>query len=123
MPRHQHDRVRERSFDNDAFFAALNSERSSRGITWKQLANEAGVNASTLTRMSQGRRPDVDSFAALIAWSGLDPDDFIGKIDSGTPEPLAEISVLLRRDPNLSKEAATALDSLVRATYERLRSA
>ena len=114
---------RERSFDNEGFFSALDAARVSRGLLWKNVAAEAGVSASTLTRIGQGRRPDVDSFAALAGWAGLDPDDFFVRAADGSGQrpPLAEISVLLRRDPNLSVEAATALDELVKATYERLR--
>ncbi len=113
---------RERSFDNEAFFAALNSAREARALTCKQLASEAGVSASTLTRVGQGKRPDVDSFAALVAWAGLKPEDFIGTAKRES-EPLAEISVLLRRDPHLNNEAAVALDELLKATYKRLRNA
>lgn len=114
---------RERSFDSDGFFSALDAARMSRGVHWKTVASETGVSASTLTRIGQGRRPDVDSFAALINWAGLDPDNFF--IREHDPEdrtqPLAEITVLLRRDSNLSAEAAAALDEVVKATYERLR--
>ncbi len=35
------------------------------------------MSASTLTRMAQGKRPDVDGLAALVAWSGLDADDYV----------------------------------------------
>jgi transcriptional regulator with XRE-family HTH domain len=114
---------RERSFDNSMFFAALDGVRESRNVTWKKLATEAGVSQSTLTRMGQGRRPDVDSFGALLAWSGLDAEDFFAsETTTHGAEPLAQISVLLRRDPNLNEEAAAALDELVKATYQRLRS-
>jgi transcriptional regulator with XRE-family HTH domain len=113
---------RDRAFDNEAFFAALDATRQARELTWKQLAQEAGVSASTLTRVGQGRRPDVDSFAALSAWAGLDPEDFLPAA-SGPAEPLSEISLLLRRDPKLSPEAASILDELLKATYERLRDA
>jgi len=111
---------RQRSFDNEAFFAALNASRQARDLTWKQLASEAKVSASTLTRVGQGKRPDVDSFAALAALGGLKPDDFMPDARRPT-EPLSEISLLLRRDPNLSPEASTALDELLKATYQRLR--
>lgn len=114
---------RDRSFDNEAFFAALDAERISRKMHWKAVAAEAGVSASTLTRIGQGRRPDVDSFAALTAWAGLASGDFIRRAteDQDQASPLSEISLLLRRDPNLSPDARTALDELVKATYERLK--
>jgi transcriptional regulator with XRE-family HTH domain len=114
---------RARSFDNEAFFAALDSAREARGLTWKQLASQAGVSPSTLSRVGQGRRPDVDSFAALVSWAGLPTEDFIVGENKAETDPLAEISVLLRRDPNLNKQAATAIDELVKATYRRLRDA
>jgi transcriptional regulator with XRE-family HTH domain len=115
--------ARERSFDSDGFFSALDAARTSRRVHWKTVAYETGVSASTLTRIGQGRRPDVDSFAALTSWAGLDPDSFFirGGSAEDRSQPLAEISVLLRRDSNLSPEAAAALDELVKATYERLR--
>ena len=61
-------------FEADAFYAALDAERRDRRYTWKQVAEESQVSASTLTRMAQGRRPDVDSLAALVTWSGLSAD-------------------------------------------------
>jgi transcriptional regulator with XRE-family HTH domain len=114
--------VRDRPFDNDAFFAALDAERVSRGMHWKAVASEARISASTLTRIGQGRRPDVDSFAALTAWAGLEPERFFRSPDvTSQPSTLSGISVLLRCDPRLSSDAATAIEELVKATYVRLR--
>lgn len=109
-------------FDTEAFYQALDAARRSRELNWKQVASEAGVSASTLTRMAQGRRPDVDGLAALAAWSGLRSDDYVRSVaERPEPEPLAMISTYLRSDKNLSPEAATALDELIKATYTRLR--
>ena len=109
-------------FDASAFYEALDGARQAKKLTWKQVAAESGVSASTLTRMAQGKRPDVDGLAALAAWSGLDADDYVRSIEAKPePEPLAKISTYLRSDKNLSPEAAAALDELVKATYERLR--
>lgn len=113
---------RERAFDAEGFFAALDAVRESRKASWRKVARETGVSASTLTRMGQGRRPDVDSFAALARWANLDPDDYFTNTPAEPKDPLAEISVLLRRDANLSEDAAKAIDDLVRATYQRLHS-
>lgn len=110
-------------FDAEAFYAALNAVRASREKNWKQVAGESGVSASTLTRMAQGKRPDVDSLAALVAWSGLDADDFVRSEDETRPEvePLAMISTYLRSDRNLTPEAATALEEVIKAAYQSLR--
>ena len=110
-------------FDGEAFFAALDAEREARRITWKKVAQEAGVPASSLTRMSQGRRPDVDTLAALCTWSGLSADNFTfpanGKRKGASP--LAQITVHLRADPNLSKAGAKALEAIIKAAYEQVR--
>jgi len=109
-------------FDSEGFYQSLDAVRQAKRLNWKQVAAEAGVSASTLTRMAQGRRPDVDGLAALSAWSGLSPDDFVRSEHSrAEQEPLAMISTYLRSDKNLSPEAAAALDEVIKATYERLR--
>ena len=108
-------------FDADAFYAALDSQRQSRRLNWKQVAGEAGISASTLTRMAQGKRPDVDSLAALAAWSGLSADQFV-IADARIPaDPLAQITAYLRADPHLKPEAAVALEAVLKAAYEKLR--
>ena len=109
-------------FDAAAFYEALDSARQARGLNWKQVAGESGVGASTLTRMAQGKRPDVDGLAALAAWSGIATDDFVrAREKRPDPAPLAQITTYLRSDRNLSPEAATALDQLIKVTYDRLR--
>ena len=110
-------------FDGAAFYAALDSQRQSKKYTWKKVAEESGVSASTLTRMAQGKRPDVDSLAALLAWSGLHADDFVRveghrQVDA---DSLAKITAYLRADPHLTPEGATALEAVIKTAYERLR--
>jgi transcriptional regulator with XRE-family HTH domain len=111
-------------FDVDALHAALDGERIARGLNWKDVSAESGVSASTLTRLSQGKRPDVDSLTALTHWIGVSADRFmrLPQRGFGGASSLAQISSILRDDPNLNKDAATALDQLIKATYQRLRS-
>ena len=109
------------AFDAEGFYTALDLQRTNKRLTWKDVAGDAGISASTLTRMKQGKRPDVDSMAALATWAGLDLDDYVVGDERGEAEPLPKISALLRADPNLSKESATAIEEMLRATYQRLR--
>lgn len=115
---------RTRRFDVAALHAAMDSERRSRQLAWKDVAAESGVSASTLTRLSQGRQPDVNSLAALTAWLGMSADNFMRteRINQfGAASPLAQISSIIHRDPQLNRESATALEEMIKATYERLR--
>jgi transcriptional regulator with XRE-family HTH domain len=112
------------NFDTEAFRAALDSQRLAMGMTWKEVADEAGVSASTLTRMAQGKRPDVDGLAALLRWSGLKAEMFI--VTKGGPkkkeaEPIAQITAVLRADKSLSRASAQAIEEILKAAYKRFR--
>lgn len=108
-------------FLNEAFFRALDAQRQAKGLTWKAVAEQAGVSASTLTRIAQGRRPDVDTLASLCRWSGLKADDFIDHEDAAQPEPLAQIVGHLRADKNITPEGAAAIEVMIKAAYEQFR--
>lgn len=112
------------SFDGGAFYSALDAARRARGVTWKQVAAEAEVSASTLTRMGQGRRPDVDGLARLCTWAGVRADDFVRRPEGEPATParsIAMISTYLRSDPHLTPDGAEMLESLLVAAYERLQ--
>jgi transcriptional regulator with XRE-family HTH domain len=116
------DRTTRGSFAAGAFIAALDSERSARGLAWKQVAEQAKVSQSTLTRLTQGKRPDVDSLAALVDWAGLSADDFMVRVlNKREAEPIAMISTRLRADPHLSPVAAEAVEKIIRVVYQALR--
>ena len=110
---------RQHKFDVAGFWAALDAQRAAKGLNWKEVSEQSGVSASTLTRMSQGRRPDLDGLALLLAWSGLDAANFIH--DANDPEPLALISAALRADRNLSPESAKALEDMIKTAYKHMK--
>lgn len=105
-------------FNQEAFFAALDTERLARRKNWKQVAEESMVPASTLSRMGQGKRPDVDSLAKLLAWSNLKAEHFIEKEGpSHKPSSLSQITALLRADSKLSTESKRMLEHVISSTY------
>lgn len=110
------------AFDADAFYETLDGERRARGLTWKEVAAEARVSASTLTRLGQGRRPDVDSFARLVAWGGFDADRFVAT-PKGTSAGgfLTNLPTYLRSDPNLDEKGVQALETIIKAAYDQFR--
>jgi len=107
--------------DVAALYVTLDSERHQRRLSWRQLAQEAGVGASTLSRMAQGNRPDVDSFAALVHWLGLPADQFMRhpETESGEPPQATSqahaVASLLRADKNLDPDSAAAIDDILQA--------
>lgn len=109
------------SFNADGFYEAIDTTRRARELNWKEVAKGAGVSPSTLTRLAQGKRPDVDSLAALLAWSGLEADQFVLSEKRNEPAPLAMIYTQLRSDRNLTPESASALNEIILAAYEHMR--
>jgi transcriptional regulator with XRE-family HTH domain len=111
--------------DVAALYAALNEQKKARRLSsWRQVAKETGVSPSTLTRLAQGKRPDVDSLAALLHWLHMPAEAFMRGPEAGSsqqPEPMAAISALLRARKDLAPESAAALEDIIRAAYERLK--
>lgn len=110
------------AFDNEKFYAALDAQRSARRLTWKQVAAESGVSASTLTRMAQGKRPDVDGLAALLSWGGLNADSFMDPSPTAAVDPLTQMTILVHGDQRLSAESKTMIEGVLRAVYGSVRS-
>ncbi len=106
--------------DVAAFYVTLDSERQQRKLSWRQLAHEAGVGPSTLSRMAQGNRPDVDSFVALVQWLGMPAEQFMRGSKEGAGEreatvPAQAVASLLRADRNLDPDSAAAIDDILQA--------
>jgi transcriptional regulator with XRE-family HTH domain len=110
-------------FDARAFYAALDLARTESGKSWKRVADEAKISASTLTRMGQGKRPDVDSLAKLASWANLDVDQFVkrAKAAKSSQGTLIQMSALLRADRNLNQKGAEALEAILKSAYSHLR--
>lgn len=65
-----------KTFDWPAFLAALDTIRESRELRWTDVAEQSGVNTSTLSRLSRGKVGDVDTLAALRQWMRIPIDRF-----------------------------------------------
>lgn len=105
----------------EALVAALDAERKAKSLSWRQLAKAAGVSPSTLTRMQQGKSPDVNTFSALTAWLNIPAERFYTEQPhrpSQREDPMAVISTLLRGKKKMNPKAFTALQELVNAAFK-----
>lgn len=108
-------------FDHEAFFAALDAHRAALDLNWKEVSAQTGVSASTLTRMSQGKRPDVGGFTALLHWSGLSAEDFTRSAVRPQAAPVARIMAIVRGDDALDPRGKAVLEQMIRTAYEQFR--
>lgn len=107
--------------DVGSLIAALNAEREGRGLSWRKLAQEAGVSPSSLTRMQQGKLPDVNTFTALTHWLRMPAEQFMAQgkhVLQAKPHPMAVVSTLLRGKREMTPEALKALQQLVQAAFK-----
>lgn len=107
----------------DALYAALDTKRRSRDASWREIARELGVSPSTFSRMAQGRRPDVDTFATLLHWLGMPAESFMtieSTDESEQPDAMAMVSSYLRSAKNIQPEDAKALEEIFEAAYNHL---
>jgi transcriptional regulator with XRE-family HTH domain len=108
--------------------AALDAEREGRGWSWRQLARELGLSASTMSRLANGQKPDVDAFAVMVSWLQADANRFIvteaqqrERAEREEPDLVAELAPLLRARRDLDAKDVEHLTELIRAAVRRSR--
>lgn len=108
--------------DVKALHAALDAARTQQGWSWRQLAKELGVSASTMSRMAQGLRPDVTAFAAMTTWLRMPAESFyVGAEPYGDREPdlVASLGALLRARSDLTEKDVSYLEDVIGAAARR----
>ena len=97
----------------------IQQRRSELGISLREASAQAGVPLATMSRVEQGRTPDLTTFRRIVQWLGLPPERFFDTTERAinTPDVITEH---LRLDPSLAPEDAEQIADLVRTMYERL---
>lgn len=108
---------------------AVRRRREERNLSLRDVAQETGVSASTLSRIENGAgKPDADNIARLAAWLDMpiervmhhgsrnpdDPKPVVYYPHESTPEV---VEAHLRADRQLTPETAKALSELFRVAY------
>jgi transcriptional regulator with XRE-family HTH domain len=103
--------------DIEKLASLVRTKRQERGL--REISSEIGtVSPSTISRVENGKVPDLETFLALCDWLDVSPADLFGNdrerdIDS-TPD---RIAFLLQSDPSLDPAMANALAQLIKAAY------
>lgn len=101
----------------------LRNKRSGRGL--RGIAREIGnVSPSTLSRVENGKMPDMETFLSLCDWLEVPPETLIrdGASQEVAPDvvPPETLAIQLRADKDLDPATANALAALVQAAYHEL---
>lgn len=107
--------------DVRGLYAALDAERTARGLSWRQLAKEIGVSPSLLSRLGNDLRPDADGFATLVRWLNMPAEQFMidtndRPTNQAEPDLVTQLAPLLRARQDLDKRDVAYLEDVIRAT-------
>lgn len=92
----------------------LREKRGNRGI--REVASEIGISSATLSRVENGKFPDLDTFSKMCRWLQIDPSEVLGCKDTLKASRTSEqniISVHLRTDRTQDPEVAQALTDMI----------
>lgn len=117
------------SFVNTAELGrAIKRHREELKMSLRDVADEIGVSASTLSRIENGTgKPDADNIARITGWLDM-PVDRVMSSQRSDVEPVVYypheatpeiVEAHLRADKKLSPETAKALSELFRVAYQQ----
>ncbi|MEO3862103.1 helix-turn-helix transcriptional regulator [Acrocarpospora sp. B8E8] len=113
------------SVDVKVLHAAMDAARAEKGLSWRQLAKEIGVSASTISRMANGLKPDVTAFAAMTTWLRMPAEAFYvtstPQNQEEEPELVASLVPLLRARRDLTENDVAYLEEVLAAAARRFR--
>ena len=112
--------------DIDLLATMVRTQRGNRGL--RETAAEIGnLSPSTLSRVENGKIPDMEPFLLLCDWLKVPPAHFFkntnktASTDIDTSSDTSEaIAIQLRADKHLDPTTASVLATLVKAAYRDL---
>ena len=108
---------------------AIKRHREDLKMSLRDVADEIGVSASTLSRIENGTgKPDADNIARITRWLDMPVDRVMSNRQGRDVEPVVYypheatpeiVEAHLRADKKLSPETAKALSELFRVAYQQ----
>lgn len=106
--------------DMDLVSDLLKNKRGAMSL--RKAAAEIGVSAPTLQRIEAKQVPTTSSLVRVAEWLGVSVDDLRrSRREERSRSTVEQIEVYLRADPNLDKDAATTIASVVKQVYDGFR--
>ncbi len=107
----------------------LREKRLARGLSLRQAAQEAGISATTFSRVERGDHlPDRENLLQLANWVGMTLEQVVSTptdhdVVTHSPEEstVEAVALHLRADKDLDPKDAQILMEVFRVAYENLR--
>jgi transcriptional regulator with XRE-family HTH domain len=105
-------------FNHTAFAETLKAKRDSMELGVREAAEQIGnLSASTLSRIENGKIPDLPDFLAICAWMNRDPSEF-WKRDSAESSTREQVRSILAQDGRIGHEIIMAIDAIIKLATE-----
>ena len=89
--------------------------KEKRGVTGlRDTAKEIGISLATLSRIENGKVPDLDTFSKLCKWLDIDPAQIMG-ITPKKDSQSQQVSVHFKKDDAVAPDTAKALAEMIMA--------
>src|SRR5215472_386825 len=101
----------------DRLAQRIQERRAGKGI--REAASEVGVSPATLSRVENGKIPDLETFSKICKWLGEDPAMYLGiKSVKGAAAPTARVH--FKKGSAIKKDSARALGEMILAAQKAL---
>ncbi len=100
--------------------ALVRERRGARGV--REAAREVGVSSATLSRIENGKQPDLGTFEKLCRWLKINPNEFLdvddaeGAVREASSARTATVHLRAKRE--ISSELAQALGEMIMRAQE-----
>ncbi|RKQ92965.1 hypothetical protein C8N24_2822 [Solirubrobacter pauli] len=109
-------------FDLQSLADAIDLRRRELGFTLEQVAEQVHAPVEELRSLSAGGDPHMGVVMRTIQWTGLGIEAFLDEpapLNADSAEKAERVAAFLRADRDLKPESAEAIESVLKAAYER----
>ena len=100
----------------DKLAERVSEKRAGKGV--RKAAEEIGIGSATLSRIENGKIPDLETFSKICRWLGDDPSIYLGTTSSTNNPP--RVQVHFKKETAIKKSTAKALSEMILHAHEAL---
>lgn len=100
----------------DLLAKRIQARRVGKGI--REAASEVGVSPATLSRVENGKVPDLETFSRVCQWLGEDPSIYLGIVQPSIAAPRALVH--FKKGAAIEQDSAKALSQMILAAQRAL---
>lgn len=109
------------TIDIEKLSQMLKNKRGNRNLreVAEEIKNEVGVvSISTLSRIEQGKIPDLATYMKLCEWLNVSPEEFTFRKKKEEESKMEKIFSHIRSDQSLPSEVSDALTKMIELAYK-----